>query len=121
MNLQIQATHGLEQTRRLFRYSTLFAVCACALILALPKSIAEPRFSAGHHGAELNGFKLNGFKLNGFKLNNIRLNNIRLSGDKLNVSALNTAHADSRSDAGLVAGSANLVGITLPNGERISQ
>ena len=106
MNLQIPATHGLEETGRQFRYSTLFALCACALILALPKSIAEPRFSAGHHGVELNGFKLNA----------IRLNAIRLNG-----SALNAALADPPSGAGLVAGSADLVGITLPNGERISQ
>ncbi len=111
MNLQIPATHGLEETGRQFRYSTLFALCACALILALPKSIAEPRFSAGHHGVELNGFKLNAIRLNAIRLNAIRLNG----------SALNAALADPPSGAGLVAGSADLVGITLPNGERISQ
>jgi hypothetical protein len=92
----------------------------------MPKSIADARSSTGHQGVELNGvqlngFKLNGFKLNGFKLNGFKLNGFKLNGIRLNGSAFNSAVADPPSAAELVAGSADLVGITLPNGEKISR
>ena len=116
MNRQIHATLGYEDTGRQFRTGTLLALCACALVLAMPKSIADARSSTGHQGVELNGVQLNGFKLNGFKLNGFKLNGIRLNG-----SAFNSAVADPPSAAELVAGSADLVGITLPNGEKISR
>jgi hypothetical protein len=125
MDLQKHPARALEDSAWQLRYSALFALCACMLVLALPKSTAAPRPGVSHPGVEingvqLNGFKLNGYKLNGFKLNTIRLNTIQLNGTRLSGSAPGSVLADPPSDAGLVVGSANLVGITLSNGERIS-
>ena len=106
MDLQTTPARQLDHVVRHLRNSAVLALCACALMMAAAKPTAEPRSSSGHHGVELNGFKLNGFKLN----------TVRLNG-----SAPSTTIADMAGEADLVAGSADLVGITLPNGDRLTK